>query len=169
MLLINNQTVEQILDMKGCMAALETGYRDLIDERAIYRGRYDVFVPNDDPKVYDGRNKTFFFGSYQRWSDRQLGSGTTLNTARPTIGLSELLVTLKNATLVSPIRSIPSCAFTWNHARRPSNLVHSASTVTVCPVTIAAPARRNSITSARAPTTRPGGPCRRSHPPPRQP
>ena len=30
MLLINNQTVEQILDMKGCMEALETGYRDLI-------------------------------------------------------------------------------------------------------------------------------------------
>jgi hypothetical protein len=37
MLLINNQTVEQILDMKGCMAALETGYRDLINERAVYR------------------------------------------------------------------------------------------------------------------------------------
>ena len=28
-----------------------------------------------------GKNKTFFFGSYQRWSDRQLGSGTTLNGA----------------------------------------------------------------------------------------
>jgi alanine dehydrogenase len=51
MLLINNQTVEQILDMKGCMAALETGYRDLINERAVYRGRYDMFVPNDDPKL----------------------------------------------------------------------------------------------------------------------
>jgi len=51
MLLINNQTVEQILDIKGCMAALETGYRDLINERANYRGRYDFFVPNDDPKL----------------------------------------------------------------------------------------------------------------------
>jgi len=51
MLLINNQTVEQILDIKGCMAALETGYRDLIHERANYRGRYDFFVPNDDPKL----------------------------------------------------------------------------------------------------------------------
>jgi ornithine cyclodeaminase/alanine dehydrogenase-like protein (mu-crystallin family) len=50
MLLINNQTVAQILDMPGCMSALETGYRDLIQERAVYRGRYDVFVPNDDPK-----------------------------------------------------------------------------------------------------------------------
>ena len=51
MLLINNQTVEKILDIKGCMEALETGYRDLINERAVYRGRYDLFVPNDDPKL----------------------------------------------------------------------------------------------------------------------
>lgn len=51
MLLINNQTVEQILDMKGCMEALEIGYHDLINQRAIYRGRIDVFVPNDDPKL----------------------------------------------------------------------------------------------------------------------
>ena len=51
MLLINNQVVEQILDIKGCMEALETGYRDLINERANYRGRYDFFVPNDDPKL----------------------------------------------------------------------------------------------------------------------
>jgi len=51
MLLINNQTVEQILDIKGCLEALETGYRDLINERAVYRGRIDVFVPNDDPKL----------------------------------------------------------------------------------------------------------------------
>jgi alanine dehydrogenase len=50
MLLINNQTVEKILDIKG-MEALEVGYRDLINERAVYRGRYDLFVPNDDPKL----------------------------------------------------------------------------------------------------------------------
>src|SRR5574341_2338607 len=50
-LLINNETVAQILDMKGCLEALETGYRDLIDERAVYRGRYDLFVPNDDPNL----------------------------------------------------------------------------------------------------------------------
>jgi len=28
--------------------------------------------------IYSGRDRTFFFGSYQRWSDRQLGSGFTL-------------------------------------------------------------------------------------------
>jgi len=51
MLLINNEVVAQILDIAGCMEALETGYRDLIDQRAAYRGRYDFFVPNDDPKL----------------------------------------------------------------------------------------------------------------------
>jgi hypothetical protein len=33
------------------------------------------------PSYISGRNRTFIFGSYQRWSDRQLGSGTTLNGA----------------------------------------------------------------------------------------
>jgi ornithine cyclodeaminase/alanine dehydrogenase-like protein (mu-crystallin family) len=65
MLLINNQTVEKILDMKGCIEALEIGYRDLIHERAAYRGRYDLFVPNDDPKLMyrwgtmEGASRTF--------------------------------------------------------------------------------------------------------------
>ncbi len=35
--------------------------------------------------IYSGRDRTFFFGSYQRWSDRQLGSGFTLVGA-PTAG-----------------------------------------------------------------------------------
>ena len=33
------------------------------------------------PTYISGQDRTFFFGSYQRWSDRQLGSGTTLNGA----------------------------------------------------------------------------------------
>ncbi|HEV8426754.1 MAG TPA: TonB-dependent receptor [Pyrinomonadaceae bacterium] len=33
------------------------------------------------PSYISGADRTFFFGSYQRWSDRQLGSGTTLNGA----------------------------------------------------------------------------------------
>ena len=41
--------------MKGCIAALDTGYRDLVNERANYRGRYDFFVPNDDPKLTELR------------------------------------------------------------------------------------------------------------------
>jgi alanine dehydrogenase len=65
MLLINNSVVEQLLDMRGCIEALETGYRDLINERAVYRGRYDLFVPNDDPKLMyrwgtmEGASRTF--------------------------------------------------------------------------------------------------------------
>lgn len=30
------------------------------------------------PSIFSGRDRTFFFASYQRWSDRQLGSGFTL-------------------------------------------------------------------------------------------
>jgi ornithine cyclodeaminase/alanine dehydrogenase-like protein (mu-crystallin family) len=65
MLLINNSVVAQILHMRGCIEALETGYRDLINERAVYRGRYDLFVPNDDPKLMyrwgtmEGASRTF--------------------------------------------------------------------------------------------------------------
>jgi hypothetical protein len=36
------------------------------------------------------RNKTFFFGSYQRWTDRQLGSGFTLNGAPTEAGRAVL-------------------------------------------------------------------------------
>ncbi len=51
MLIINNPTVEKILDMKGCLEALEIGYKDLSQNRAGYRPRIDVFAPNDDPKL----------------------------------------------------------------------------------------------------------------------
>lgn len=33
------------------------------------------------PAIYDGKDKTWFFGSLQRWSDRRLGSGFTLSGA----------------------------------------------------------------------------------------
>ncbi len=38
------------------------------------------------PAIINGTNRTFFFGSYQRWSDRQLGSGFTLNGAPTAAG-----------------------------------------------------------------------------------
>ena len=50
MLLINNETVEEILDMKGCIDALETGYRDLLAQRAVYRPRIDLYVPQEEPE-----------------------------------------------------------------------------------------------------------------------
>ena len=42
------------------------------------------------PTIINGTNRTFFFGSYQRWSDRQLGSGTTLNGAPTAAGRAVL-------------------------------------------------------------------------------
>lgn len=33
------------------------------------------------PYFISGKDRTFFFGDYQRWTDRQLGSGTTVNGA----------------------------------------------------------------------------------------
>src|SRR5215204_6966392 len=39
---------------------------------------------------YSGRDRTFFFGSYQRWSDRQLGSGNKLVGAPTEAGRAAL-------------------------------------------------------------------------------
>jgi len=40
--------------------------------------------------IISGRDRTFFFGSYQRWSDRQLGSGFRLVGAPTAAGRAEL-------------------------------------------------------------------------------
>jgi len=48
MLLINKETIEQVLAMDGCLDALDTRYRDLLASRAAYRPRIDLFVPQDD-------------------------------------------------------------------------------------------------------------------------
>src|SRR5213594_2296976 len=66
MLLINNKEVEQLLDMRSCLDALEIGYDDLLRGDAVYRPRLDVWVPCERP---DG---------YYRWgtmegASRQLG------------------------------------------------------------------------------------------------
>ena len=42
------------------------------------------------PSIVSGRDRTFFFASYQRWSDRQLGSGFTLVGA-PTVAGRQVL------------------------------------------------------------------------------
>lgn len=52
MLLINNQEVEHLLDMKGCLEALEAGYDDLLKGDAVYRPRLDVWVPCERPDGY---------------------------------------------------------------------------------------------------------------------
>ena len=52
MLLINNQEVEQLFDMKSCLEALEIGYEDLLKGDAVYRPRLDVWVPCERPDGY---------------------------------------------------------------------------------------------------------------------
>ncbi len=42
------------------------------------------------PAYYDGKDRTWFFGSVQRWTDRQLGSGSTLNGAPTEAGRAVL-------------------------------------------------------------------------------
>ncbi len=50
-----------------------------------------VFLPSfKDPFYYDGRDKTFFFGDFQRWTDRALGSGSTINGAPSVNGRATL-------------------------------------------------------------------------------
>lgn len=50
--MINNQEVEELLDMRTCLEALETGYDDLLKGDAVYRPRLDVWVPCDRPDGY---------------------------------------------------------------------------------------------------------------------
>jgi alanine dehydrogenase len=52
MLLINNQEVEKLLDMKSCLEALEEAYDDLLKGDAVYRPRLDVWVPCERPDGY---------------------------------------------------------------------------------------------------------------------
>ncbi len=67
MLLINNQEVEELMDMKACLDALETGYEDLAVNNAVYRPRLDVWVPCERP---DG---------YYRWGTME-GASRTIGT-----------------------------------------------------------------------------------------
>ena len=55
MLLINNQDVENIFDMKACLEALEIGYDDLLKGDAVYRPRLDVWMPCERPDGYYSR------------------------------------------------------------------------------------------------------------------
>jgi ornithine cyclodeaminase/alanine dehydrogenase-like protein (mu-crystallin family) len=45
MLLINNDDVQKLLDMKTCLEALEQGYQDLAVGNAVHRPRIDVWAP----------------------------------------------------------------------------------------------------------------------------
>lgn len=48
------------------------------------------FGDGNDPFFWKGTDKTFFFGDFQRWTDRQLGSGSTINGAPTAAGRATL-------------------------------------------------------------------------------
>ncbi len=61
------------------------------------------------PTYISGRDRTFFFGSYQRWSDRQLGSGFTLNGAPTAAGRQVLQSAVGNRPqVVALLRFLPA-------------------------------------------------------------
>jgi hypothetical protein len=86
--------------------------RSNLDKRA---GRSEA--PFREENQYGGtlggpvlRNKTFFFGSYQRWTDRQLGSGFTLSGA-PTEAGRQILQQFANRPQVAALlRFVPAGA-----------------------------------------------------------
>ena len=51
-LLISNQDIEQVLDMKTCLAAIEEGVKEYYRGDAICRPRIDVWAPSGDPQGY---------------------------------------------------------------------------------------------------------------------
>ena len=58
---------------------------------------------------YNGKNKTFFFTDYQRWSDRQLSSGFTLNGAPTAAGRAALQTHAADRPQVQAfLRSVPA-------------------------------------------------------------
>ncbi len=52
MLLLTNDDIQKLLDMKTCLEALEQGYRDLAVGDAVHRPRIDVWAPCDRPDGY---------------------------------------------------------------------------------------------------------------------
>lgn len=51
MIFLTNEHVEQVLDMRTCLEAMEDAYRELNEQRAAYRPRIDFYVPQE-PHYY---------------------------------------------------------------------------------------------------------------------
>ncbi|MFN7928272.1 MAG: carboxypeptidase regulatory-like domain-containing protein [Blastocatellia bacterium] len=54
------------------------------------------------------RDKTFFFGSYQRWTDRQLGSGATINGAPTDAGRQALQAVNSRPQVAALLKFLPA-------------------------------------------------------------
>lgn len=63
------------------------------------------------PRVWKGTDRTFFFGDFQRWTDRQLGSGFTLRGAPTEAGRTILQTAVGNRPQVAALlRFLPAGA-----------------------------------------------------------
>ena len=51
MIFLTNEHIQQVLDMKTCIEAMEDAYRELNEQRAGYRPRIDFYVPAE-PHYY---------------------------------------------------------------------------------------------------------------------
>jgi hypothetical protein len=70
------------------------------------------------PAYISGRDRTFFFGSYQRWSNRQLGSGFTLTGAPTAEGRAALLAGAGNRPQVQALLTFLPAAQTGGGTTR---------------------------------------------------
>ena len=62
------------------------------------------------PMIWKGTDKTFFFGDYQRWTDRQLGSGFTLSGAPTEAGRAVLQQFANRPQIAALLRFLPAGA-----------------------------------------------------------
>lgn len=60
------------------------------------------------PAFISGKDRTFFFGDYQRWTDRQLGSGFTLNGAPTEAGRAVLQQFANRPQIAALLRFLPA-------------------------------------------------------------
>lgn len=51
MLFLTNDHIEEVLDMPGCIDVIEEAYQDIVAEKATYRPRIDLYVPQE-PHYY---------------------------------------------------------------------------------------------------------------------
>ena len=51
MIFLTNEHIQEVLDMRACLDAMEQAYSELAEEKASYRPRIDFYVPQD-PHYY---------------------------------------------------------------------------------------------------------------------
>ncbi len=62
------------------------------------------------PFIYSGKDRTFFFGDFQRWTDRQLGSGFTLSGAPTEAGRAILQQFASRPQIAALLQFLPAGA-----------------------------------------------------------